>query len=393
MSWFRIAKSYILVLGAMMFAPVAFSQETPLHAVWFGGGLDFGAPFTKYEASKNILKSRFPAYQINGRFSVRYIFMDRFGLELGAVQHFQHLNLTDKDFLSRYSGFKLKMKNEFYYTGLNASLFYRQPLQPGIYAYGLIGYCWNFVGNEELSETKNFIKGNEDISMTSNYASTNNAYLFELGIQNELFDRHTITYSLQYNHGINKLVDGQYQIASGENILTKNAFTSKGSYLGFSIKYHYLLFKKDQPEKSFEPVTIKLQPPTAKPTGKLPQPVELPVKLKGRKLIVTHRIVVDRPNVTIKVWDHEEIDGDIVSLNLNENWLIENYELKKEPKVIPVVLHFGANKLISHAINLGQFKPNTAAISIFDGTKEQKVILESDMNTSSVIEIVYYPEE
>lgn len=387
------ARSCLVFIGAMMACLVARSQEMPIHALWFGGGLDVGTPFTKYEASKNILKSRFPAYQINGRLSFRYIFMDRVGLELGAVQYFQHLTLTDKDFVSRYSGFKLKIKNEFFYPGLNASIFYRQPITPGIYAYALFGYSWNYVGQKELSETKNFIKGNEDITLTNQYVARNNAYLFEIGIQNELFDRHMMTYAIQYQKGINTLVEGQYQVATAGNTITQDAFTSRGSYLAFSIKYHYLLFKKDRPEKPYQPPIVTLPPPTAKPTGKLQQPVELPEKLKGRKLIVTHRILVDRPNVTIKVWDHEQIDGDIVSLNLNENWLIQNYELVKEPKVIPVVLHFGANKLVSHAINLGQYKPNTAAISIFDGTKEQKVILESDMNTSSVIEIVYNPDE
>ncbi len=381
---------FLGIMAVAVMAKSAFAQETPLHALWLGGGFDIGTPFSSYKESKNVLKARFPAYQINGRLSFRYIFLDRIGIELGAVQYFQHITFTDKNFQSRYPDFKLKMKNDIFYPGLNASIFYRQPIIPGIYLYGLVGYSWNYIGKREVSETKNFLKGNEDISMTNRFSAKNNAYLFEAGMQNELGDRSMMTYALQYQHGLSTMAEGSYQVAQNGNVLTNDIFSSNGSYMAFSIKYHYLLFKKDKPEKAFVPPRIVTPPP--KPTGKLPEPEILSTKLNGRKLVVTHRLIVNRPNVTIKVWDHEEIDGDIVSLNLDDNWLIQNYELQKTPKIIPAVMHFGSNKLISYAINLGKYKPNTAAILVSDGTTEQRVILESDMNTSSVIEIIYNPE-
>lgn len=362
-----------------------------MHAVWLGGGLDVGVPFTQYQSGRQLLNTRFPAYQVNGRLSLHYIFLDRIGVELGAVQYFQHLGMTDKDFVSRHSDFKLKIKNNFFYPGLQMGLFYRQPIQPGIYVFGLVGYCWNFVGSKQLTESKNFIKGNEDIRLQNTFASQNNAYLGEIGIQNELLDRHMMTYALQFHSGQSTLVQGAYSVVQNGTVLAQDAFSSQGTYAAFAIRYHYLLAKMDRPEKRFTPPTVTQPVQPAKPTGKLVQPEELPSKLEGRKMVVTHRLNVSRPNVTIKVWDHEEIDGDIVSLHLNSYWLIQNYSLVRTPKVLPAVLHMGSNQLVSHAINLGKYKPNTAAISVFDGITEQKVILESDMNTSSVIEIVYNP--
>ena len=81
------------------------------------------------------------------------------------------------------------------------------------------------------------------------------------------------------------------------------------------------------------------------------------------------------------------IDGDIISLNLNGKWILQNYTLEKEHKEIRVKLQAGTNYLVLHAHNLGIYSPNTAAVSLFDGKKTQTIVLESTLNASGTIQI------
>src|SRR5690606_13301563 len=99
----------------------------------------------------------------------------------------------------------------------------------------------------------------------------------------------------------------------------------------------------------------------------------IPKEIEGRAIEVTHKVAVTRKTVTIKVWDHQKVDGDRISLNLNGRWVLINYTLQKQQKVIEVELNEGTNVFVLHALNLGKYEPNTAAIIIDDGTQENKV--------------------
>ena len=91
----------------------------------------------------------------------------------------------------------------------------------------------------------------------------------------------------------------------------------------------------------------------------------------------------------ISFWDHNTIDGDIVSLKLGDDWILNQYELTAQKKVIDVTLIGFGEDLVLYAHNVGMVPPNTVTISIFDGLSTQKVSLESNMETSESIKIVY----
>jgi len=111
-----------------------------------------------------------------------------------------------------------------------------------------------------------------------------------------------------------------------------------------------------------------------------------PKSLSGRKITGSRIIHVKNKKVTFSVYDNGYEDGDIVSLNLNDTWILENYLLKrKEKKKIKVELPSETNYLISHAENLGATKPNTSAIIIDDGFTKQIVVLKSNKNQSESI--------
>ena len=82
-------------------------------------------------------------------------------------------------------------------------------------------------------------------------------------------------------------------------------------------------------------------------------------------------------------------DGDIVSLKLNNEWILLNFPLKKEKHTIIIPLKKPENQLMLFAENLGSIPPNTAAISINDNSTVKTFILNSDMKSSESIKIFF----
>lgn len=118
--------------------------------------------------------------------------------------------------------------------------------------------------------------------------------------------------------------------------------------------------------------------------------IELPEKLKERTITVSDRVIkVDSEVVEIELFDHKIIDGDIVSVNFNGDWILEDFELKGKPYPIKVKLNRqGKNYLLLHAINLGRKPPNTMAMRYTYKGKAETVILSSSLDQSEVIELL-----
>jgi hypothetical protein len=113
--------------------------------------------------------------------------------------------------------------------------------------------------------------------------------------------------------------------------------------------------------------------------------------LNGRKTETVETVLIKNKKVTIKIWDNDKVDGDVVSLNLNGVWILKNYRLKKRSKNIIIELPEDSNELILYAENLGRLPPNTAAISIWNGKEEIKsLVLNSDKGKSEAIKILKY---
>ena len=119
----------------------------------------------------------------------------------------------------------------------------------------------------------------------------------------------------------------------------------------------------------------------------LNRPQARPEQVTRRAIGEGRRITVAEPNFTIEVYDHKRIDGDIISLNYNGEWILKQYELSAEAHRIPIVYdpELTDNYLLFYAKNLGREPPNTAAIVISDGQRSQKVILTADLSQCDII--------
>lgn len=105
-----------------------------------------------------------------------------------------------------------------------------------------------------------------------------------------------------------------------------------------------------------------------------------------------YSLEVKSRDLKISVWDHNQVDGDIISLKVGEQWLITEYELIRARKTVPYTFTGFNTTIILYAHNLGQIPPNTAAVAIDDGHEVQTISLESDLENSEAIEIIYTGE-
>ena len=114
----------------------------------------------------------------------------------------------------------------------------------------------------------------------------------------------------------------------------------------------------------------------------------LPLTLNGRKITASHPVEVASKTVSLYVWDDDVVDGDIISLNFNGNWVLSNYKLTKKKRVVNITLdEKGNNFLLLYAHNEGDTPPNTAGISIYDGYKETRLIMKSDLKSCDAIRL------
>lgn len=115
-------------------------------------------------------------------------------------------------------------------------------------------------------------------------------------------------------------------------------------------------------------------------------------KCNGRKYKVQQSIAVASEKVKIQVYDKNRVDGDIISIYLNGEVLVENFEVTKEKKEITLELRTGSNTLVMYALNTGRIPPNTAAIAVNNKGKYKIATLVSDFKTSGALELVYDPD-
>ena len=115
---------------------------------------------------------------------------------------------------------------------------------------------------------------------------------------------------------------------------------------------------------------------------------DLPSKLNNRNIDLTNKVEVRTDSIEIIVSDYQFSDGDIISLNLNNTWILEKYELSANETVINVKLNQEKNFLILQAENLGRRPPNTARIKVIARDIIHEVKLRADLEKSEALEIV-----
>ena len=121
----------------------------------------------------------------------------------------------------------------------------------------------------------------------------------------------------------------------------------------------------------------------------------IPVTIKDRTVELQTTITVSSSEFDIEIWDRSVVDGDSISLNLNGEWILQEYSVVKEKLKLHVKINPNAtnNYLILYAHNLGEISPNTAAVQVLIDGKEYKLTLTSDLKKSGALNFAYAPKK
>lgn len=137
-----------------------------------------------------------------------------------------------------------------------------------------------------------------------------------------------------------------------------------------------ILYKYDEETPLFE--TVTLSPP-------------IDIQIDERPVQVAKNLEAKTELVHVHLYDYADYDHDSISVQLNGEWILNEFEINNNKKSIHVLLHKGKNTFIIHAINEGDRSPNTARIKVVDanGLKLGEFTLRSTLKESSSFTIDY----
>lgn len=92
--------------------------------------------------------------------------------------------------------------------------------------------------------------------------------------------------------------------------------------------------------------------------------------------------------VRVELYDNGEIDGDSVSLYLNNELILQHYRLTAESKMLllPIDRSLPVNRLVLFAENLGKLPPNTALMEVTVHGKTYELFLSTDYKRNACVE-------
>ena len=110
-------------------------------------------------------------------------------------------------------------------------------------------------------------------------------------------------------------------------------------------------------------------------------------KLSKRTYQVIKVIEVSAASIKVEIYDNGQIDGDVVSIFLNEKQLISSKMLTAQPITIQIKVEENEDvyDLIMYAESLGSIPPNTALMVVTTPTQRYEINISSNEQTSGAI--------
>lgn len=108
-----------------------------------------------------------------------------------------------------------------------------------------------------------------------------------------------------------------------------------------------------------------------------------------RTKVYTRELELENPSIRLEIYDNGEIDGDMVSLFLNNKRILPNVSLTHKAVRLTIDLDpsLAFNELSMFAENLGTKPPNTAALIVYDGKTRYEILLSSDLSKSATLKL------
>ena len=108
-----------------------------------------------------------------------------------------------------------------------------------------------------------------------------------------------------------------------------------------------------------------------------------------RKAVLNQEFEVESDSVRLSFYDNGEIDGDSISVFVNNQAVLTHQEL--QAKAFNLYLHLDStrevNEISMFAENLGRLPPNTALMVVTDGTHRYEVFMSSSLTENATIRL------
>ena len=116
---------------------------------------------------------------------------------------------------------------------------------------------------------------------------------------------------------------------------------------------------------------------------------ELLSRFASRKNIYMETLEVEGDSVRLSFYDNGDIDGDSISILLNNKPVLIRQELTARALNIYVTLESGkdVNEVSMFAENLGKYPPNTALMIVTDGKNRYEVYLSSSLQQNATVRL------
>lgn len=113
-------------------------------------------------------------------------------------------------------------------------------------------------------------------------------------------------------------------------------------------------------------------------------------KFLTREKVFNKEIQLEGDSIELRFYDNAEIDGDSISLFLNDQLIFEHIRLTEKAYIIKLAVQElkASNELIMVAENLGSIPPNTSYMLAIVGDKRYDAYLASTENSSAMIRFV-----
>ena len=281
---------------------------------------------------------------------------------------------------------------QFYQNAKQASIWQNSQTYSGLMASVL--FTTKSKGRRIWGEARNYLQlGFRTMNYSSQNIENQEDWTFNgtgFKIQSEIINRKSFQFLVEIGRTYWRKIDDMRSLEMGirvgiptknftSNIITgytnnqpngTNTIMENGAYIGFQISYNLPI--------------LSLQKPNKKPkSDKIFCEME-------RKVSIKHSFKVDVTELNIELFDHENEDGDIVSVCFNGQYLIEKYLLTNKPKILTIrLLPNQQNVLTVFANNTGKEGANTSAIRFTLNGKQEQIILYADKKESEGIEFYY----
>ena len=147
-------------------------------------------------------------------------------------------------------------------------------------------------------------------------------------------------------------------------------------------------------EKVTTPEIIKTNP---NPSVQQPPPVlppqpenKMQEHFTERKKVLTTELPLEGDTIEIHFYDNAEIDGDSISLFMNNRMVFTHVRLSDQPYIVKFAVNelLENNELVMVAENLGSIPPNTSYMIAYINRQRYAANLESTENSSAMIRFV-----